>query len=658
MSARCQSLLRHDPLAPDSLRSSSSRLKVFCGPGGGLHLAYAKEHGVYAHRLLGGDGGDGGDSLLSYRPDGDDMREMADFAEVHTVLGFDVMEDPLLFVLRHRRSLALVGLDGDVKCNWKVEEEGGGGEDLCTAVGLPLLDAVAMVDAGGTVRLNSYVENEALNVWEGSLKETVGPHRWACLDPSAEHPSVLRIAGRREVSLFDLRSKSSVGGSARTVLHRTVSLGSSQVRCRGVRNRAWEHAEVVAGMATSRRKPFHLYCATTDQLLLLDERMPGQAADAWTHAQEGLTVGCEVSPCGGDGEVVAVYSDRGGLDALCTNGGGSSGGMTRIASATDNLSPNGVPLLGYDYLGAPVTGLAMLAAEDGGEEEEKISVLTLNSASMILCAELRVVPSGRDVNERGEEESPGGADDSLDLFAVSKEELVRERWRRWSGRVREIRYRKRPLATTVHERGRLPTASEGAVRSVPVVSCVRRSLAEEILAEPRPDFVDGRQKLDADAGRHDHFEALPWLKPLAPGEHDDRAGDRVAKIFEGKTIFPHLSGSASDTSAFEPVSLGRSRKKKKRKEEASVSATEPDVPQDTSYTISSFLRGLDPFMTSTQEQEDAQWSQAASPQTHFNLDSQGSTLVQQTQEKDNKNKKRRRSKTSTIKKKQKTVVGF
>ncbi len=96
-----------------------------------------------------------------------------------------------------------------------------------------------------------------------------------------------------------------------------------------------------------------------------------------------------------------------------------------------------------------------------------------------------------------------------------------------------------------------------------------------------------------------HYETCPHLNKLNVNSYGDAQAHRIVKIFEDQTIFPELELSDSESDAG-----FRSRSLKKRQKRARITG----LPEDVSYTMEQFMRGLDheANMTSTQEQEQQQ----------------------------------------------------
>ena len=623
---------------------------------------------------------------------------MADFSLIQTVLGFDVVEEPLLFVLRHRRSLALADLEGDVKCCWPQQQDG---EDLCSAVALPMLDAVASLDSGGSLRLAGYVENEALNVWDLSLGHLVGPYGWGRLEASAENQAVLRAAGRRGVALFDTRSSS---GRAVEVF-RPDCLGTS-----GRKPSSWRHMELMAGMAGRPGSSRQFYCATNDRLVLLDERMASSSSAeqerpvvrSWAHGIGGsIPSGCEAA-----GDFVALYGSDGSLSLM--QDGEESSSLRRVPNLVTTLASLSLggdipPRIGFELMDAPWTGIALLPHAKGRVGcPSSAGVVSLNEAGIMLhCRvtarldeamdDLASVDSQESLLEEGDHfVKPGQATSSSftrfsrkqqrqqDVISSSELTSARESWREWNARVeREVRYKKAPLASSVLKRKRR-NAPSARSRSIPEVRPFSRKLVKELLGPGPPRKWKERIR---EKGEEIHFSAIPSLKPLDPNLHDDKAGKKVIQIIEGEEcVFPHLTGSASDTSTFRPVSFLRDRsgttRMRKRTRSGGSSSTvasssvatgvrAPEVPRDTSYTMESFLSGLDPFMTSTQEDRGsimppppAPPSMGGSQDTQSQRADEWFTDSQQTQSQSQSQQKSSKKAKKAGVKKRKSVVGF
>lgn len=566
----CHSFLNEHPLGPDHLRPYDC-LRLVGGPGGEPHLAYAKGHAVYAKGLV--EETTASDDRhpwpFEHRLKEDIGLEIANYYSqpMEPVLGFDYASDGMLFFLRHSRSVSLVDFNGDIRHHWKRDS------DLCSAAALPLQDAVALLDVEGSLVLNSYESNETINVWEGGLQDLVGRFGWGRVLAGGSVQTAFRAAGRRKAVLFDTRTAL----AADRVLHLVSDCGSAG---------QWRHGEVIGALANSARQgnDHCVYIATSDRLVLADERMCGKKpVHSWIHGLTSVPVGCQTLVVDG-GEYLATYTAEGEVEILTATwkegNQAVQSNMRKLPGVLEGLaSPRNVPPVGLEFMDMSWTGMSLLPRTCG------FSLVTLNAAGTLLCCELDL----GQVEEDGRRSRAHG------------EQGVASRWENWSENIgKGFIYKKRPLATTLYERPSLPETH--LVRSIPPVRPLNWKFAASIQAEKCAKKKWNREHhVSQEEKPPNHFKSLPWLKPLNLDEHNDIQGERVTKIFSGESLYPHLSGSASDTSTFEPISRRRRRQagkqpRRKRRPSAGV-----QVPKDSGYTMESFLRNLDPEMTSTQE---------------------------------------------------------
>ena len=200
-------LLARNPFGPENLYSSSCLRSFVGGAEGDVCLAHTDySRAVKIRTLRRSAVGEG--TPFRFRAEKESAAELLDYdlAEDERVYGVaTVAADPTpLFAVKYRRALSLMDVEGDMKGNWKSQD------DLADVAVLSAQDAIASVDCEGSVRLINYDTMEVVAVWEGALKKRIRGYRWACLlEGSLEDPWKVAVGTRKAVALFDTRRGSS-----------------------------------------------------------------------------------------------------------------------------------------------------------------------------------------------------------------------------------------------------------------------------------------------------------------------------------------------------------------------------------------------------------------------------------------------------------------
>jgi hypothetical protein len=552
------------------------------------HLAHARGVGVYAWPLLDSFERNPWDLLNE-----DDEKEIVNYENqpLDEVLGVEVLPERRLLALRHARCVALADLEGDLKYNYTQPSF------ILACSFMPFSDQLALTDADGA--LTSVDLETKAKVTENSTGKVL--HRWSSICAMPDDSPTLALAQRRHVRLFDLRVRDDGG----KVIFSPWDMGKLDANC--------GHAEMIAAVAASPAKEHHLYCATSDRLVLLDVRMPERSHEAWTLGSKYIPSGCEVLRRSGGAELVVVYNESASVEWLDRAADGSSC-MGTLDSPFDSLNTLYCDsVLALDYVTAPCNGLVFLPGVSG---TTAVNVAVSNVAGMGFACQLL---------------KGGHAPENI-------EDLVSRRWKDMDARIDETcLWADRPIAWKVT---RLPSYAGNRpipkVQDRPNKAFYRRerhrlkkkmaekpSLSTELASSSQickkgkakskkssktssknPSTVEGASgkaasgkaasvvKSDGD-GPYNVFKALPWLPPFNPRNHNDDEGYKLAKILaKDPEAYPEVAGTADDTSRFRPINVVRRR--------SSVALPET-TSEDPHYTMSAFLSGIEPAMTSTQE---------------------------------------------------------
>jgi hypothetical protein len=161
------------------------------------------------------------------------------------VYGLCPVPDMSMMILRHQKSSSLLSLDGDIKNTWFSEHEV---NDVAVQ---KEYSTIAQIDRSGTLKMLSLDSFEPLDVFERKFFSRTRNFNWATLGLH-ETPSSLRVATRKEVSLFDVR----MGKDGIVFYPHNPDPGF----------------EVVCGITKSHKRSCLFYVSTSDGVHLVDER--------------------------------------------------------------------------------------------------------------------------------------------------------------------------------------------------------------------------------------------------------------------------------------------------------------------------------------------------------------------------------------------------
>jgi len=284
---------------------------------------------------------------------------------------------------------------------------------------------------------------------------------------------------------------------------------------------------------------------------------------------------------------VAVYTHQAEIELLERRFNGSTS-LTPLSTPLDTLtSLHGMSMVAFDYATAPCNGLSLFS---DNKDDLCVTFSTL-AGSGFSCT----LSKG----------------DPMESLQTQCESIHKERWRQWAFKVdQKCQWAKKPSVWKVfqreaqdQERKPIPDLLERPKWQRGKKLNSKRLKKKKGIAIKEKNDEEKQNPVETETTIA--YKACPSLPPFNVNRHNDEEGSRILKILKREPgLHPELACTSEDTAFFFPKDLLRGRKR--------VRKLPAEGEDDPNYTMDAFLSGIEPAMTSTQEQQQPETERATS----------------------------------------------